>query len=191
MTRFDRALEDLLSPRVEGFYSAPKPSDPGGETVYGVARERWPAWEGWPLVDAARCSPGGVESIRHDPELRRMVRHFYLVNFWHPLRCEDLPEPVGERVFDIGVNAGTGRVVQILQIALVALDRRDVEIDGRLGPVTLTAAEKVGSTRLYDALQGVQGGFYLGLTVARSALARNLPGWLRRALTSAPGTEDE
>lgn len=191
MTRFEAALADLISPRVEGFYSAPKPSDPGGETIYGISKTGFPAWAGWNIVAQARAHPDFPECLRGEPELMREVKLLYLHEFWQKSRCEELPEPVGERLFNIAVNAGIRRAAEMLQIALAGLDRIDVAVDGQIGPATLEAVREVGSARLYDALQCVQGGFYLGLAVARSALAPNLPGWLRRALTSAPGTEDE
>ena len=47
---------------VEGLYSN-DPDDPGGETVYGVARVFWPKWSGWSIVDAAKKQPGFLHIV--------------------------------------------------------------------------------------------------------------------------------
>ncbi len=173
--RFQRALAVLLSQRVEGFYSNDQ-LDPGGETVWGIARRRHPSFVGWLLVDAARRLSGFPESLRGNAALFEATGEFYRSQFWNEIRAEDLPLEVGERVFDIAVNASPHTAGVLLQVAICGLDVA-VKIDGGIGQKTIDAARRIERTTLYDALQVAQGGFYVG-----RGTARFIRGWLNRAL---------
>lgn len=178
--RFLDAFGDLLGN--EGFYSN-DPVDAGGETVYGVSRRAHPDWLGWKIVDAARGKAGFPGILRSDQELLGAARELYYDVYWTPVGAARLPHPVGERLFDIAVNAGHATAGLCLQVALCALDVY-VRVDGQIGPATLAAAARFDSEpdRLFDALQAVQGGFYLGLTIAKPSQRKFRRGWLRRAL---------
>lgn len=185
--RFQVALDALFLE--EGLYSN-DPVDPGGETFRGIARKRHPGWIGWALVDAAKVKGDGwARELDRDPEMRAHVEAFYRESFWRPVQADRLPVPVGERVFNIAVNAGIGRAVELLQVALCAAFE-PVAVDGQLGPRTLSAAELADPVRLFDALQAAQGGYYVGLIAANQRLRRFRGGWLARAFREHPALRE-
>jgi lysozyme family protein len=109
------------------------PIDPGGQTYSGISRVYWPDWAGWAFVDAEERPP--VE----------LVELFYRTNFWNRVQGDRLakisPE-VAYEIFDTAVNLGVTAAVRFLQTAY-NLSRgvygEDLQVDGKLGPVTLTA----------------------------------------------------
>lgn len=118
MKLFDFALNLVL--KHEGGY-VNDPKDPGGETIYGIARRHHPdAWA------AGRPTKAQAAEI-------------YRRDYWDRLRCDELPAPLAVFLFDTGVNCGNRRAVQMLQRAISVKD------DGVLGPVT------IGRCRTMDA----------------------------------------
>ena len=177
VTAFDKALAETL--KREGEYSN-RPGDPGGETVFGISRRRWPEWKGWPLVDAHKRNPEFPAPLYVDPDLERLVGEFYLTNFWHTLRCNELPEPVAAKLFDVAVNLGTGPATRLLQVAL-AMAGDQVPTDGRMGPQTLAAATRAHLTVLLDTIRAAQAGYYVRLVKDNPSLEQFINGWLNRA----------
>lgn len=110
---FKRAVTLILAH--EGGY-VNDPQDPGGETNMGISRRSYPN-----------------EDIRGMTVERAIA--IYRQDFWDRLRCDELPWPLAVQVFDMGVNAGTGTAIKVLQRSL------GVTIDGVLGPKSLAAAE--------------------------------------------------
>ncbi len=96
--------------------------DKGGMTYAGIARNRWPQWAGWSVIDA-----GG------EPQAD-LVRGFYRVNFWMALRLEEVQsQDVARTLFDFGVNAGVGTAAKLAQVVVGTTP------DGRIGPKSLAA----------------------------------------------------
>lgn len=171
----------------EGFYSNDS-RDAGGETLWGIARNYHQHWPGWVIVDLRRKGPRFPEILREDTALLDAALEFYDGAFWQPCRAEAMPLPIGEKVFEAAVNVGIGRAVQLLQIALLAQDARPVvAVDGKLGPMTMAAIASCAPLILYDTLQGVQAGYYLGKTTENAGKKLWLSGWLRRALAENDG----
>lgn len=162
------------------------PADPGGETVYGIARRRHPGWSGWRRVEALRAQPGFPRSLGTDAELQRLARSFYATEFWRPLRCDEIAEAgspdLAAKVFDVAVNVGRRRAAELLQLGLCAAGGT-LEIDGRIGPDTLGHLARAGPGMALALLRSVQAGYYRGLVAARPALQRFANGWERRALS--------
>lgn len=116
MIHFDRAFADLIGH--EGGYSN-HPSDLGGETMWGIT------------VAVAREN-GYTKEMRNMPiDVAKAIyrRKYWLAGF------DELPYPVAFQVFDAAVNSGVGQSVRWLQRAIGVAD------DGKLGPVTLFAAQ--------------------------------------------------
>jgi lysozyme family protein len=158
----------------EGLYSNDS-RDPGGETYRGISRRTHPEWPGWAIVDRARGRRDFPACLAGDPELDRLTAELYRVKYWQPLRCDELPEAIAPKVFDIGVNLGIGRATKLLQQVC------GVEPDGAIGPDTLRAANTGEPKILLGCLRAAVGGYYRGLIVGRPDLAVYLNGWLRRA----------
>lgn len=99
------------------------PDDPGGATNFGITLATLQSWRGRSVTkaDVRALTKGEAGEI-------------YKARYWDSCRCDELPGPVAFIVFDAAVNHGVGRVARILQEAL------DVTADGRIGPVTIAAA---------------------------------------------------
>jgi len=117
---FDRAFAKTLQ-HEGGYTNNPTGQDPGGETKYGISKRSYPDVDigGLTVEDAKRI---------------------YRRDFWDALRLDELPELVGETVFDAAVNSGRRAAVLWLQKAI------GVEADGVLGPKTIAATKAADVT---------------------------------------------
>lgn len=104
--------------RLEGGY-VNDPRDPGGETNMGISKRSYPNED---LVNLT---------------LER-AREIYKKDYWDRIRGDELPVRLALAVFDCAVNQGVPVAIRLLQITL------QVEVDGELGPLTLTAAHRAG-----------------------------------------------
>lgn len=137
MSNFAKALEVVL--HHEGGY-VNHPSDPGGETVYGISRRSHPdVWaKGRPTLEDAK--------------------RIYHRDYWLPIKADALPFPVALMVFDAAVNAGNRRAAILLQRAL------RVTADGSIGPVTLAAANRADTRTLVNHIAAERIVFNSGLS---------------------------
>lgn len=85
-------------------------SDPGGATVYGIARAFHPAIP-WP--------PTKEQAI-----------DIYYTEYWLPLRCDDLPYPFALVTFECSINQGVDTSIRCMQSAVGA------QVDGQYGNKT-------------------------------------------------------
>ena len=93
------------------------PSDPGGETNLGVTKRVWEEWVGHP-----------VESMKN--LTKDQVAPLYEQKYWRPCYGEVLPRGLDLVVFSMGINAGPGRSVKLLQSSIGCVP------DGVIGPRT-------------------------------------------------------
>jgi lysozyme family protein len=138
-TNWDKAIGFVL--RMEGGYTLDS-NDPGGETIFGIARNRNASWQGWSIVDAKRNDQGFPASLENDPDLKASAIEFYKQNFWNAISGDDLPTPLAISVFDCAVNQGVSKARHLLQIAL------EVEVDGVIGTKTIAAASRADTYRI-------------------------------------------
>lgn len=127
---FDEALTLVL--KHEGGY-VNHPDDPGGETNCGIT------------LTTARAH--GYQGNMRDLPLS-MVKQIYRASYWKPCRCDELPAECRFDVFDAAVNSGVSRASMWLQEIV------EVAADGKIGPLTLAAANKLDGehiSRLYTA----------------------------------------
>ena len=92
---FTRAVERVLTH--EGGY-VHHPSDPGGETNFGISKRSYPN-----------------EDIKHLTR-ERAIRLYY-EDFWVPLGCDRLHPALAFQVFDAGVNHGRQKALSWLALA--------------------------------------------------------------------------
>jgi lysozyme family protein len=162
--RFEQAFTHIIA--IEGGY-VNDPDDPGGETIYGIARNYWPQYwrKGTPTVDMAKV--------------------FYATQFWGPLRCEEYAsDPVALEIFDTSVNLGITTGVEVAQNACIVLGQ-DIAADGRLGPVTvgaINAETKKSERELLLVLNGIQLGYYISQARKSKRAKKYLNGWRKRCL---------
>ena len=113
---FDAAFDQLLG-HEGGFVD--HPSDPGGETNFGVT------------VAVARAN-GYTGDMRAMPV--SFARQVYRKEYWDAIRADDLPPALRYAVFDGAFNSGNAQSIRWLQRAVGA------EPDGRMGPQTIALA---------------------------------------------------
>ena len=118
-SNWDKSFQLLL--KSEGGYSAHE-ADPGGRTNLGVTQAVWENWVGH--------VSGEKEMKSLTPE---MVKPLYKKKYWDACHCDDLPSGIDYCVYDFACNAGVGRSIKTLQIAVGTIP------DGSIGPKTLQA----------------------------------------------------
>lgn len=120
MDNFERAFELVVG--IEAGY-VNDPTDPGGETKYGISKRSYPN------LDIANLTLDAAKSI-------------YASDFWQACSCDQMPWPLCLFVFDMAVNQGQPTARVMLQRSL------GVAADGVIGPVTLAAANKMDDEAL-------------------------------------------
>jgi len=126
MMTFDQAFERLLGH--EGGY-VDHPSDPGGETNWGISHRSYPELD--------------IKTLTQDA-----AKAIYRRDYWDRVRCDDLPDDLRFALFDAAVNSGTRRAVIWLQKAV------DAEEDGVIGPETLQAVARAAPGRTVRVYNG-------------------------------------
>jgi lysozyme family protein len=111
---FKECLELLL--KSEGGW-VNHPSDPGGETNLGVTKRVWEEYVGHPVESLKKLTKDDVAPL-------------YELKYWRPCYCEALPRGLDFVVFSMGVNAGPGRSIKLLQQSIGCVP------DGVIGPTT-------------------------------------------------------
>jgi lysozyme family protein len=165
---FKIALAETLSH--EGGY-ANHPDDPGGVTMRGVTKKTWARWTGRKVKEVS------------DEEMRSLsidqIMPLYHAWYWSPVRADELPGGLDFVVFDISVNSGPGRAVRMLQKAVNELGRIHIQVDGMMGPKTLSAASKINVFDLINEVGNTRLWFYFDLSTFRTFGK----GWMRRLLS--------
>ena len=93
------------------------PADPGGETNLGVTKRVWEEYVGHPVESLKKLTKEDVAPL-------------YELKYWRPCYGEVLPRGLDFVVFSMGVNAGPGRSVKLLQQSIGCVP------DGVIGPTT-------------------------------------------------------
>jgi lysozyme family protein len=112
---FSDAVEIIFE--MEGGYSA-NPSDPGGETQWGISKRNYPD------ID--------IKALTKDT-----ARQIYLHDYWNYCQCDNLPHGVDLMVFDMAVNQGPPTAVMLLQRTVGA------KADGIVGTETIRRANQM------------------------------------------------
>ncbi len=149
---FDEAFDRLIGH--EGGYSN-HPSDPGGETMWGVTAR----------VARVNGYQGDMRALPRD-----LAKAIYRKAYWLAVKADDLPERVRFDVFDAAVNSGTTQAAKWLQRAVGVPD------DGMVGAQTIGAARAANPEVVVRRMLGQRLRFMAGLT-NWPAFSR---GWARR-----------
>lgn len=145
---FDEAFEKLIGH--EGGY-VNHPSDPGGETKYGISRRSYPQ------EDIAGLTIERAKAI-------------YLRDYWGPAGCDAVPDALRFDLFDMAVNSGVKAAARMLQKVVGETE------DGVIGPRTLQAVRGMPAPRLVARFNGCRLEFMASLPTWPS-FGR---GWARR-----------
>jgi lysozyme family protein len=157
---FDIAINRVLGN--EGGYTPAKPSDPGGETNWGVSKRSYP-----------------------DLDIKNLTREqaveIYRTDFWNRVNAPDLPECLQFQALDFAVNSGIETAVRKLQ------DAAGVADDGHWGPVTQAAVAKANPAALAMRFIGRRLDFMRHL----SNWLPNSSGWAGRIATDLAYAADD
>lgn len=193
MADFEIAYAPLK--QFEGGYSD-DPKDRGGETYAGIARNFFPDWQGWEIVDEYKTithNPAALgRALAASPQLSRLVGEWYREEWWNRLGLAELPQDMANEIFEQSVNlgkAGAGRKIQTVCNAFNYMTGKglfaDLKVDGAIGPKTLAAlkiliARKTDSAALVHAFNCMQGAHYLELAAKKSSQRKYTAGWMKR-----------
>lgn len=160
------------------------PADRGGETYKGIARNFHGDWEGWAIIDAMKDKPGFPGILTTDNQLNEMVKKFYRYKFWNRVRGDDFDnQAIANVVYDIAVNSGPLRSIQLLQEACEALGSSvgDSGVDGRLGGDTFRAVHRLSPRLLLQQLVFEQLSNYQRIIRSSKSQSVFRGGWYNRA----------
>lgn len=123
---FEQAFQRLIGH--EGGY-VNHPSDPGGETNFGITKRSYPA-----------------EDIRGMTLAR--AKAIYLRDYWNAAGCGYVPEVARFDLFDMAVNSGVKPAIMAMQRAIGA------DADGVIGPNTLMLLDNIDGLRFRMRFNG-------------------------------------
>lgn len=129
---FERCLQLVLAH--EGGYVDHK-ADPGGATNLGITIGTLSGWLG------RQATKAEVQALT-----RGTVAPIYRKNYWDVVKGDQLPSGVDYAVFDFAVNSGPSRAAIFLQEIL------GVAPDGKIGPITIAAAQRANAAQVVNRL---------------------------------------
>lgn len=122
MAGFDVAVDHVR--REEGGL-VDNPLDPGGRTNFGITQR---------LLDQVRTAyPRSRWPARVDDLTWEQASSIYRMQYWQPIRGDELPDGLSLMMLDTAVNCGANRAAKWLQAAL------GVPADGWIGGQTIAA----------------------------------------------------
>lgn len=140
------------------------PGDRGGMTYAGIARNMNPQWPGWALIDAKRDVPA------------QMVRDFYKVGYWDPIRGDDIQhQAIAQTIFDFHVN--TGKPARTLAQVVVG-----VTPDGSFGDKTVAALNAADPEKFVMAYALAKIARYRDIITRDRSQLKFAIGWINRSL---------
>ena len=141
MSNFKECLDLVL--KSEGGW-VNNPADPGGETNLGVTKRVWEEYVGHPVTTMKNLTPADVAPM-------------YEQKYWKPCYGEVLPRGLDLLSFSMGVNAGPGRSVKLLQQSIGCVP------DGIIGPKTRELISASNCATLIAKFSEVRRDYYSSL----------------------------
>jgi len=159
MANFEESLKIVLAH--EGGYVY-DPEDKGGDTRYGISKRAYPN------LDISTLTLAKASSI-------------YRQDYWNKMRLDEINNQLlANKIFDIGVNIGIHKIIQLLQQALnwalPTLICR-VQEDGIMGAKTINCCNCIDQQDLLlDKFKKMIVGYYISLNKKKY-----INGWIKRA----------
>ena len=153
---FDPLFERLM--KHEGGY-VNHPSDPGGETMWGVTKR----------VARAHGYHGPMRNLP-----KSLAKQIADKSYWQAIHGEDLPRAVAWQVIDAAYNHGNRQAIKFLQRAVGASD------DGLIGPRTLAAVKAMDEDDILLLFNAERLEFFTNLSIWQ----KFGKGWARRIATN-------
>lgn len=139
---------------IEGGY-VNDPYDPGGETNFGISKRAHPNLD--------------IANLTLDQAI-----FLYWKKYWLDAKCDQIPDPFAQFLFDCRVNHQPYTANRLLQLGL------GVKADGVIGPVTLAAAHNADVEICLARMFAHRAELYHNLVVSNSTSAKFLNGWYYR-----------
>jgi lysozyme family protein len=140
-SNFEECLDLVL--KSEGGWVNHK-DDPGGETNLGVTKAVWEEYVGHAVKTMKNLTKDDVAPM-------------YELKYWRPCYCEVLPRGLDFVIFSMGVNAGPGRSVKLLQQSIGCVP------DGVIGPRTRELISASNSANLIAKFSETRREYYRSL----------------------------
>lgn len=168
MADFNKVIGEIL--KSEGGYSN-HPSDAGGETNFGIT------------IAVARTN--GYNGAMKDMPLS-FAKQIYKKSYWDTLKLDTVnSQKVAEILFDVSVNAGSGKAKEFMQKSINYMTRNNIDVDKIIGNTTLGRVNEIDTPKEEELavliLSTLQGAHYIDCCDKREANENFLLGWLRRA----------
>jgi lysozyme family protein len=190
--RFEHAFAELLG--IEGGF-VDDPVDRGGATKYGISLRFLKAegaidedLDGY--ADFDLDMDGDIDGA----DIRKLTvgdaKSLYKRSFWQVLECESFPRPIGEMLFDQGVNGGNHAAKKLLQQAINAVLRAGqyrsipLKVDGQIGEKARRAFDSMWARhpgQLAIEYREAVKDRYVAIVRRNPSQAKFLKGWLNRA----------
>ena len=164
ISNWDQAFKQMLAS--EGGFTDDErdkgnklPDGRKGSTMLGVTQFNWEQHVGHEVThdQMRKLTPADVEPL-------------YKKKYWDVVRADELPSGIDYLVFDLGVNAGPGRSIKLLQTAV------GVPADGGLGPISMAAVLAADPIKLIQDFSDAKEDFYRSLDDFKTYGT----GWLNR-----------
>lgn len=179
MPTVDELIEVILK-HEGGFVN--DPDDAGGATNFGITIKTYSNWLG------RQATVQEVKDMKREDAIA-----IYKNQYYYEPKIDWIPHPVQIQVFDIGVNSGPERAIQMIQKVVNLAGIVDVIVeDGAMGPNTKKAItktqDKMGN-HFNNALVEERLKFYQGIVERKPSQERFLAGWTNRAKSFLLPTE--
>lgn len=152
------------------------PIDKGGPTRNGVTLAYM---RGKGIVTADLNHDGKIDERDVQMVSPEIAKQYYISDFFLAPHFNWLPAGLHAVCFDMAVNHGPHRAIQLLQKAL------GLPADGAIGPYTRQAAEaaiaKLGFKAVENAVVNAREAFYNAIIAQDPSQAKYRDGWLHRA----------
>lgn len=147
MADFKITYEKFIKPFEGGYVNIA--ADKGGETYAGIARNKFPNWQGWTYIDfEKRTKFAGKEIPRNHyfPDIQYLVDDFYLNRWNNYLLSEIKNQNIASLLFDYIIHSGAMKAVTAIQRIV------KVTADGIIGPQTLKAINRSKPVETFSRL---------------------------------------
>lgn len=160
---FEMAVNDILLH--EGGYIN-HPTDPGGETKYGISKRSYPNLD--------------IKNLTEEQAVAIYYKDYWLVNHLEEIHNQD----VATKFLNLFVNVGKKSAERVICRALRACgfkyDEQNINLNDLINATNIMS-EKSRILELLSALRSETAGYYRILSVEKPALKAFLKGWLNRA----------
>lgn len=181
---FDTAIQKVLAN--EGGY-VNNPSDKGGETYKGIARNYHKEWGGWAIIDSYKSQSDIANTLNNNQELQTLVQEFYKNEYWNKLvsPLNVTSDKINDYIFDMCVNiGGFAKIIQRAINANIPASEQ-ITVDGIIGSGSKhklqEAISAVGEDKFLSSLVEYRVKYYCDIVANNTTQAIFLRGWINRS----------